>query len=124
MASSAVALLLLGLKVWAVVATGSLAMLGSLADTALDLVASLATLLGVWIAAIPDDHNHRFGHGKAEALAALFQVILISFSAIGLAWRAVAQFFGAARRSRRKAASSSRSSRSWPRWACWPISAR
>ncbi len=94
MASSAVALLLLGLKVWAVVATGSLAMLGSLADTALDLVASLATLLGVWIAAIPDDHNHRFGHGKAEALAALFQVILISFSAIGLAWRAVAQFFG------------------------------
>lgn len=91
-ASSTVALLLLGLKAWAVVQTGSLAMLGSLADTALDLVASLATLLGVWIAAIPDDHNHRFGHGKAEALAALFQVILISFSALGLAWRAVMQF--------------------------------
>jgi divalent metal cation (Fe/Co/Zn/Cd) transporter len=34
------------LKVWAVLATGSTAMLGSLADTALDLVASLATLIG------------------------------------------------------------------------------
>ena len=91
LASSTVALLLLGMKAWAVIATGSLAMLGSLADTALDLVASLATLLGVWIAAQPDDHNHRFGHGKAEALAAMFQVVLISLSALGLAWRAVEQ---------------------------------
>jgi ferrous-iron efflux pump FieF len=93
-ASIAVATLLFGLKGWAVISTGSLAMLGSLADTALDLVASLATLLGVWIAAIPDDANHRFGHGKAEALAAMFQVVLISLSAIGLAFRAVGQMFG------------------------------
>jgi ferrous-iron efflux pump FieF len=50
-ASIAVATLLLALKGWAVASTGSLAMLGSLADTLLDLVASLATLLGVWIAA-------------------------------------------------------------------------
>jgi ferrous-iron efflux pump FieF len=82
------------MKAWAVVATGSTAMLGSLADTALDLVASMATLLGVWVAAQPDDHNHRFGHGKAEALSAMFQVALISISAIGLAFRAVGQFFG------------------------------
>ncbi len=93
MASIAVATLLLALKGWAVASTGSLAMLGSLADTMLDLVASLATLLGVWIAAIPDDHNHRFGHGKAEALAAMFQVVLISLSAFGLALRAITQFF-------------------------------
>lgn len=93
-ASIAVALLLLGLKVWAVLSTGSAAMLGSLADTALDLVASMATLLGVWVAAQPDDLNHRFGHGKAEALAAMFQVVLISISAIGLAFRAVGQFLG------------------------------
>jgi ferrous-iron efflux pump FieF len=96
LASIALASLLLALKGWAVVSTGSLAMLGSLADTALDLVASLATLLGVWIAAIPDDDNHRFGHGKAEALAAMFQVVLISLSAIGLAIRAVEQLFGQA----------------------------
>ncbi|MFM2302563.1 MAG: divalent metal cation transporter FieF [Pseudomonadota bacterium] len=95
LASIAVATLLAGMKVWAVVSTGSTAMLGSLADTTLDLVASLATLLGVWVAAMPDDHNHRFGHGKAEALAAMFQVVLISISAIGLAFRAVQQFMGA-----------------------------
>jgi ferrous-iron efflux pump FieF len=93
-ASIALAAVLFGLKGWAVISTGSLAMLGSLADTALDLIASLATLLGVWIAAIPDDANHRFGHGKAEALAAMFQVLLISLSAIGLAFRAVEQLFG------------------------------
>ena len=87
-ASIAVAMLLVGLKAWAAWSTGSTAMLGSLADTALDLVASLATLAGVWVAAMPDDEKHRFGHGKAEALAAMFQVVLISISALGLAFRA------------------------------------
>ena len=53
-------------------------MLGSLADTALDVIASLTTLVGVRIAAIPADHDHRFGHGKAEALVALAQVMLIT----------------------------------------------
>ena len=89
MASVAMATMLLGLKVWAAVSTGSVAMLGSLADTALDLIASLVTLFGVWVAAQPADHDHRFGHGKAEALAALFQTMLISISAAWIAWRAV-----------------------------------
>jgi len=71
------------------VQTSSMAMLGSLADSALDLVASLIILLGVRIAAAPADHEHRFGHGKAEALAALVQVILISLSAIFIGFRAV-----------------------------------
>lgn len=97
LASIAVASLLLAMKVWAVLSTGSAAMLGSLADTALDLIASLATLFGVWLAAQPDDHNHRFGHGKAEALTAMFQVVLILLSAIGLAFRAIAQFLGGER---------------------------
>jgi ferrous-iron efflux pump FieF len=90
-ASVAMALFLLGLKAWAAVATGSVAMLGSLADTGLDLLASLVTLLGVWLAAQPADPEHRFGHGKAEAIAALFQTILIGFSALGIAWRAGAR---------------------------------
>ena len=88
-AAIATALFLAALKGWAVWHTGSTAMLGSLADTALDLVASLATLTGVWIAAIPADEDHRFGHGKAEALAAMFQVILIALSATTIAFRAV-----------------------------------
>ena len=89
LASVATALLLVGLKAWAAYDTGSVAMLGSLADTALDLVASLVTLLGVRWAAMPADADHRFGHGKAESLSALVQVILIAVSAIVIGWRAI-----------------------------------
>ncbi|MGX7951288.1 cation diffusion facilitator family transporter [Tsuneonella sp. HG249] len=88
-ASIAIAAFLGGLKLWAVWKSGSTAMLGSLADTGLDLVASVATLIGVWIAAQPADREHRFGHGKAEALAAMFQVVLIAVSAAGIAARAI-----------------------------------
>lgn len=88
-ASVAVALLLIALKGYAAWATHSVAMLGSLADSGLDLIASLVTLYGVRVAATPADSDHRFGHGKAEAIAALFQVVLISISAIGIAWRAI-----------------------------------
>jgi len=89
LASVVLATVLLAAKGWAAIATDSTAMLGSLADTALDLIASLVTLAGVRIAAIPADHDHRFGHGKAEALVALAQVVLISVSAIVIGWRAV-----------------------------------
>jgi ferrous-iron efflux pump FieF len=91
-ASVAMALFLLALKAFAAWHTGSVAMLGSLADTGLDLLASIVTLYGVKLAAEPADHDHRFGHGKAEALAALFQVVLITVSAIGIAWRAIERF--------------------------------
>lgn len=89
LASVTLALVLLVAKSWAAYRTGSTAMLGSLADTALDVIASLTTLLGVRIAAMPADLDHRFGHGKAEALVALAQVVLITVSAIGIGWRAV-----------------------------------
>jgi len=96
LASVSVALILLFAKAWAAYQTGSTAMLGSLADTALDVIASLTTLVGVRIAAIPADHDHRFGHGKAEALVALAQVVLITVSAIGIAVRAVDRFINGA----------------------------
>jgi len=92
MASMAMALTLVALKSWASWETGSVAMLGSLADNVLDLIASFVTFLGVRWAAMPADEDHRFGHGKAEALAALIQVILITFSALGIAWRAIERF--------------------------------
>jgi len=91
-ASISVAILLAGMKIWAVWQTDSTAMLGSLADTSLDLIASIATLVGVSVAAQPADENHRFGHGKAEALSAMFQVVLIALSAFGLAFRAIQQW--------------------------------
>ncbi|MFA6124304.1 cation diffusion facilitator family transporter [Sphingomonas sp.] len=88
-ASVAMAVFLIVLKSYAAWSTGSIAMLGSLADSGLDLLASAVTLYGVRLAAQPADHDHRFGHGKAESLAALFQVMLITASAAGIAWRAV-----------------------------------
>ena len=89
LASVTLALVLLIAKAWAAYVTDSTAMLGSLADTALDVIASLTTLVGVRIAALPADSDHRFGHGKAEALVALAQVVLIAVSAVGIGWRAV-----------------------------------
>ena len=89
LASVAMAAFLIALKSYAAWTTGSVAMLGSLADSGLDLLASAVTLYGVRLAATPADHDHRFGHGKAESLAALFQVMLITASAAGIAWRAI-----------------------------------
>ena len=88
-ASVAMATLLVVLKGWGAWETGSTAMLGSLADTLLDLVASLVTLIGVRVAAMPADDDHRFGHGKAEALVAMVQVFLIAASALWIGWRAI-----------------------------------
>ena len=99
LASIAMAVALIGLKTWAAVKTDSTAMLGSLADSGLDLVASLVVLLGVRIAAQPADYDHRFGHGKAEALASLVQVILITISAIFIGFRAVQRLLSGAQTS-------------------------
>lgn len=88
-ASVCVALFLLALKIFAAAETGSVALLGSLADTAFDVLASLLTLFSVRYAARPADDDHRFGHGKAEALSALMQVMLIVVSASLIGWRAV-----------------------------------
>ena len=90
------AVILIVLKSWAAWRTDSTAMLGSLADSGLDLVASLVVLLGVRIAAQPADYDHRFGHGKAEALASLVQVILITISAIFIGFRAVQRLLSGA----------------------------
>ena len=95
-ASIAMAATLILLKSWAAYETDSTAMLGSLADSGLDLVASLVVLLGVRIAAQPADYDHRFGHGKAEALASLVQVILITISAIFIGFRAVQRLLSGA----------------------------
>jgi ferrous-iron efflux pump FieF len=92
-ASVSMALFLLALKGFAAWETGSVAMLGSLADTSFDVLASLMTLYGVRLAAMPADADHRFGHGKAEALVALAQVALIAVSATSILWQAVRRLY-------------------------------
>jgi cation efflux family protein len=60
LASTSMALFLIAAKTWAAIHTSSMAMLGSLADSGLDLIASLVVLLGVRIAAQPADTDHRW----------------------------------------------------------------
>lgn len=79
--SVATAAVLVAMKAAAWLASGSVALLASLADSGLDLIASLATFFAVRYAAAPPDAEHRFGHGKAEAFASLFQAGLVFASA-------------------------------------------
>lgn len=71
--SVAVAAVLIVVKAIAWRMSGSVAILASLSDSALDLVASLITVYAVRYAAEPPDAEHRFGHGKAEAFSSLMQ---------------------------------------------------
>lgn len=91
--SVAVALVLIALKAFALGASGSVSILATLADSSLDLVASLATFFAVRWAAAPPDEDHRYGHGKGEALAALVQAGLVFASAVFIAWAGVQRVF-------------------------------
>ncbi|QQR68827.1 MAG: cation diffusion facilitator family transporter [Alphaproteobacteria bacterium] len=92
-ASLAVAILLLGLKWLGVILTGSTALLATLIDSGLDLLASAMAMLGVITAARPADHDHGYGHGKAESISALLQGGLIIGSAGMLTVEAVEHLF-------------------------------
>ena len=79
--SVGVAALLVTVKAIAWLSSGSVALLASLADSGLDLLASTITFFAVRYAAAPPDDEHRFGHGKAEAFASLMQAGLVFASA-------------------------------------------
>jgi ferrous-iron efflux pump FieF len=83
-ASVAVALTLIVVKLAAWFMTGSVSLLSTLIDSLLDAAASLVNLFAVRHALAPADREHRFGHGKAEPLAALGQSTFIAGSAIFL----------------------------------------
>ncbi len=83
-ASTSVAIILIVAKAFAWWQSGSISLLSTLLDSTLDLLASLVTLLSVRHALMPADREHRFGHGKAEALAGLIQSGFIGASAVWL----------------------------------------
>jgi ferrous-iron efflux pump FieF len=83
-ASTSVAIVLVAAKAVAWMVTDSVSMLSSLVDTSLDLVSSLVTFVAVRIALVPADADHRFGHGKAEALSGLVQAGFIAASGCAL----------------------------------------
>jgi ferrous-iron efflux pump FieF len=88
-ASVTVALILIAVKLSGWWLTDSVSLLASLLDSSADLVASMLTFFAVRWALIPPDHDHRFGHGKAEALAALAQSMFILGSAVMLGLQAL-----------------------------------
>ena len=92
LASMSVAIVLVAAKVAAWLLTDSVAMLSSLIDSALDLVSSLITFLAIRQALVPADEEHRFGHGKAEALAGVAQAGFIAASAGGLVLTVIDRF--------------------------------
>src|SRR3954468_3206078 len=88
-ASVSVSLFLVIIKTFAYFASHSVAMLASLADSALDLFTSWLNLIAIRSALTPADAEHRFGHGKAEPLAGLAQGAFICASALFLVIQAI-----------------------------------
>src|ERR1700757_3861242 len=89
LASVSVSLVLVAIKTIAYFASHSVAMLASLADSALDLFTASLNLFAIQEALAPADKEHRFGHGKAEPLAGLAQGAFITASALFLVLQAV-----------------------------------
>lgn len=88
-ASVSTAVILVAAKLVAWLATDSVSILATLIDSALDVLASLLNLIAVRHSLQPADHEHRFGHGKAESLAGIGQAMFIAGSAGLLLWQAV-----------------------------------
>jgi cation diffusion facilitator family transporter len=88
-ASLAVASILIVTKGIAWWLSGSISLLAGLTDSALDGVASFLNLLAVHYALRPADDDHRYGHGKAEALSGIAQALFIATSAALIAYQAV-----------------------------------
>jgi ferrous-iron efflux pump FieF len=82
LASVSAALIMIVLKLAAYLATGSVSLLSTLFDSALDAGASIVNMIAIRHALTPADAEHRFGHGKAEPLAGLMQVAFILGSSI------------------------------------------
>lgn len=87
-ASVGVAVLLITVKFIAWFFSGSLSLQATLIDSVLDAAASFVNLLAVKHSLEPPDAEHRFGHGKLEAIAALGQSLFITASAAWLVYEA------------------------------------
>jgi ferrous-iron efflux pump FieF len=91
--SLGVAVILVVVKLTAWVMTGSVALLASAIDALVDAGASLATYFGVRYAEQPPDQDHRFGHGKGEAIAGFTQSTFLAGAAVVLAFQSLERLF-------------------------------
>ena len=88
-ASLAVASVLIIAKAVAWWLSGSVSLLAGLTDSLLDGAASFLNLLAVHYALRPADDDHRYGHGKAEALSGMAQALFIAVSGCLIGFQAV-----------------------------------
>ncbi len=92
-AAISVAVVLIVIKLFAWYLTDSISLLSSLADSFLDFGASVINMIAIYHAAQPADDEHRFGHGKIEALAALLQSVIVIGSSCFLIKESIERFF-------------------------------
>jgi ferrous-iron efflux pump FieF len=83
---------LIVIKTWAYIDNGSVAVLSSLIDSIVDAGASLIMFMAIRLSLKPADSEHRYGHGKIEGLAALFQAAMIAGAAFFLFLEALMRF--------------------------------
>ena len=88
------AVVLIAVKLATGLATHSLGLLSEALHSGTDLVAALLTFFAVGVAARPADEGHRYGHGKAEHLAALAEASILVLASVFVAWRAVERLAG------------------------------
>ena len=88
LASVGSAVLLISLKVFLVVRTGSLGVLSEALHSILDFVAAVITYLSVRVADKPADADHLYGHGKVESFSAFVETTLLLFTAVYIIWEA------------------------------------
>ena len=88
-ASLLVASTLIVLKYYGWVTTNSVSLLGSLADSLIDFLASVFVFVAISYSILPADAKHRFGYGKSEGLAAFVQSLFIGISGIYVCFEAI-----------------------------------
>jgi len=89
------ALALIGLKLGAGLASGSLGLVSEAVHSGTDLVAALLTFFALGVAGRPADPGHPYGHGKAEHLAALAEAVVLVAASLFISYRAVSNLVGA-----------------------------
>jgi cation diffusion facilitator family transporter len=89
------ALALIGLKLGAGLASGSLGLVSEAVHSGTDLVAALLTFFALGVAGRPADPGHPYGHGKAEHLAALAEAAILVVASLFISYKALSNLVGA-----------------------------
>src|SRR5437660_7237344 len=87
------AMLLVSLKAFLVIRTGSLGVLSEALHSGLDLVAAIITFLSIRVSDQPADERHPYGHGKFENFSAFVETGLLALTALYVIYEAFNRLF-------------------------------